>query len=212
MDQRDLQEPEVSLVRLVQREIKDLPDRTVCWDLTGTQDHQVTTDRLEVQVPQETLEPQDYLVMLDHSDPLEIRDHLEHPDGMDHKVHRDLLVHLEVKVNGVLQGSQGQPDPMDPQAPSATGVLLETPVAPVVQETQDPLERKVRSECWGQLVLLVHKGPQATQVALDRDPSAQLASQDRLEIEELRDHQDHRVQTARLDQSETLAPQAYRDP
>jgi hypothetical protein len=146
--------------------------------------------------------------MLDHQDPLEIRDHLERLDGTDHKVHRDLLVHLEVKVNEVLQGSQDPPDLMDPQAPSATGVVQETPAAPVVQETQEPLERKARSECWVQLVLLVPRGPQATQVALDRDPSAQLASQDRLEIEERRDHQDHRVQTARLDQSETLAPQA----
>lgn len=209
MEQLDLQEPEVSLVRLVQRDLKELPDRTVCWDHSATQDPQVTMDRLELQVLQEILEPLDHLVMLDLSDQLEKRDHLEHLEGMDHKVHKAHLVHLEVRANGVLQGSKDPQDLMDPQAPSATGALLETPEALGAQETQEPLERRARSVCLDHLVLLDRREPQVTQVALDRDPSARLASQDRLEIEEQTDHRDHRDQTDRLDPSETRAPQDY---
>jgi len=147
LEQLDLQEPEVSRVRLVQRDLKELQDLTVCWDQSATQDPQVTTDSLELQVLQEILEPLDHLVMLDLLDQLEKRDHLEHLEGMGHKVHKALLVHPEVRANGVLQGSKDQQDLMDPQAPSATGALLETAVALGAQEAQEPLERRAQSVC-----------------------------------------------------------------
>lgn len=77
---------------MVRRDLKDLPDRTVCWDHLATQGPQVTMDNLELQVRQEILEPLDYLVMLEPLDQLEKRDHLEQLEGMGHQVHRDPLV------------------------------------------------------------------------------------------------------------------------
>jgi len=77
---------------LVKRGLKELLDRTVCWDQPATQDPQVITDSLELQVLQETLEPLDHLAMLGRLDQLEIKDRLEQLEGLGHKVHRAHLV------------------------------------------------------------------------------------------------------------------------